>query len=68
VNSAAIFRPQRGRVQWKNMLRIAFVVLASGVAALSWGAVGDIRFNGRDRAHTELLIRGIQHAVITELK
>jgi hypothetical protein len=29
---------------------------------------GDIRFNGRDRTHTELLIRGTQHAVITELK
>jgi hypothetical protein len=29
---------------------------------------GDIRFNGRDRTHTELLINGIQHAVITELK
>ena len=29
---------------------------------------GDIRFNGRDRTHTELLIRGIEHAVITELK
>jgi hypothetical protein len=29
---------------------------------------GDIRFNGRDRTHTELLIHGVQHAVITELK
>jgi hypothetical protein len=29
---------------------------------------GDIRFNRRDRAHTELLIHGIGHAVITELK
>jgi hypothetical protein len=29
---------------------------------------GDIRFNGRDRTHTELLIRGVEHAVITELK
>jgi hypothetical protein len=29
---------------------------------------GDIRFNGRDRTHTELLISGSAHAVITELK
>jgi hypothetical protein len=29
---------------------------------------GDIRFNGRDRTHTELLLNGAQHAVITELK
>jgi hypothetical protein len=29
---------------------------------------GDIRFNRRDRTHTELLIRGSGHAVITELK
>jgi hypothetical protein len=29
---------------------------------------GDIRFNARDRAHTELLVSGKAHAVITELK
>jgi hypothetical protein len=29
---------------------------------------GDIRFNLRDRTHTELLLGGRQHAVITELK
>jgi len=29
---------------------------------------GDIRFNRRDRVHTELLLRGRAHAVITELK
>jgi hypothetical protein len=29
---------------------------------------GDIRFNRRDRTHTELLVRGHEHAVITELK
>jgi hypothetical protein len=29
---------------------------------------GDIRFNRRDRTHSELLIRGHAHAVITELK
>jgi hypothetical protein len=29
---------------------------------------GDIRFNRRDRTHTELLISGQEHAVITELK
>jgi hypothetical protein len=29
---------------------------------------GDIRFNRRDRTHTELLLGGQEHAVITELK
>ena len=29
---------------------------------------GDIRFNRRDRSHTELLVRGEGHAVVTELK
>jgi hypothetical protein len=29
---------------------------------------GDIRFNRRDRTHTELLLRGRGHAVVTELK
>jgi len=29
---------------------------------------GDIRFNRRDRTHSELLVRGHAHAVITELK
>jgi hypothetical protein len=29
---------------------------------------GDIRFNKRDRTHTELLVSGQGHAVITELK
>ena len=29
---------------------------------------GTIRFNARDRSHTELLVRGKQHAIITELK
>jgi len=29
---------------------------------------GDIRFNQRDRSHTELLVSGKAHAVITELK
>jgi hypothetical protein len=29
---------------------------------------GDIRFNRRERTHTELLLRGRGHAVITELK
>jgi hypothetical protein len=29
---------------------------------------GDIRFNGRDRAHRELLVSGHAHAVIVELK
>jgi hypothetical protein len=29
---------------------------------------GTARFNARDRAHTETLVRGKQHAIITELK
>jgi len=29
---------------------------------------GMVRFNARDRTHTETLIRGQQHAIITELK
>ena len=29
---------------------------------------GAVRFNLRDRTHTETLIRGKQHAIITELK
>jgi hypothetical protein len=29
---------------------------------------GTVRFNSRDRAHTETLVRGKQHAIITELK
>ena len=29
---------------------------------------GTIRFNARDRVHTEELVRGKQHAIITELK
>jgi hypothetical protein len=29
---------------------------------------GDVRFNRRDRSHTELLVAGKGHAVITELK
>ncbi len=29
---------------------------------------GTVRFNARDRSHTETLVRGKQHAIITELK
>jgi hypothetical protein len=29
---------------------------------------GAVRFNTRDRTHTETLVRGKQHAIITELK
>ena len=29
---------------------------------------GAVRFNARDRTHTETLVRGKQHAIITELK
>jgi hypothetical protein len=39
-----------------------------GKATVNEYKFGDIRFNRRDRAHTELLIRGKAHAVITELK
>ncbi len=31
-------------------------------------ASGTVRFNTRDRSHTETLVRGKQHAIITELK
>jgi hypothetical protein len=31
-------------------------------------ASGTVRFNTRDRTHTETLVRGKQHAIITELK
>ncbi len=39
-----------------------------GKATVNENKFGDIRFNRRDRTHTELLIRGRGHAVITELK
>jgi hypothetical protein len=39
-----------------------------GKATVNENNFGDIRFNRRDRTHTELLIRGTGHAVITELK
>jgi len=39
-----------------------------GKATLNEYKSGDIRFNRRDRTHTELLVRGTAHAVITELK
>jgi len=39
-----------------------------GKTAVNENKFGDIRFNRRDRTHTELLIRGHGHAVITELK
>ena len=29
---------------------------------------GTVKFNSRDRTHTETLVRGKQHAIITELK
>ena len=29
---------------------------------------GTVRFNARDRTHTETLVRGQQRAIITELK
>jgi hypothetical protein len=39
-----------------------------GKSTVNENKFGDIRFNRRDRAHTELLVRGVGHAVITELK
>jgi len=41
---------------------------ADGKATVNENKFGDIRFNRRDRTHTELLLRGRGHAVITELK
>ena len=39
-----------------------------GKATVNENKFGDIRFNRRDRTHTELLVSGVGHAVITELK
>jgi hypothetical protein len=39
-----------------------------GKSTINENKFGDIRFNKRDRVHTELLVRGHGHAVITELK
>ena len=39
-----------------------------GKATVNENKFADIRFNRRDRSHTELLVRGKGHAVITELK
>jgi hypothetical protein len=41
---------------------------ADGKSTVSEYRFGDIRFNGRDRTHTEVLVRGNERAVITELK
>ena len=40
----------------------------NGKTVLNEYKSGDIRFNKRDRTHTELLVRGAASAVITELK
>ncbi|HEX3915418.1 MAG TPA: hypothetical protein VHW71_18110 [Steroidobacteraceae bacterium] len=39
-----------------------------GKTTVSENKFGDIRFNRGDRTHSELLVRGQEHAVITELK
>jgi hypothetical protein len=39
-----------------------------GKSTVNENTFGDIRFNRRDRVHSELLVRGTGHAVITELK
>jgi hypothetical protein len=39
-----------------------------GKTVLNAYTAGAVRFNLRDRTHTETLIRGKQHAIITELK
>lgn len=41
---------------------------AQGDATLNQHKAGVIRFNARDRVHTEELVRGTQRAIITELK
>jgi hypothetical protein len=41
---------------------------ADGKSTVNENKFGDIRFNRRDRTHTELLLSGHAHAVITELK
>jgi hypothetical protein len=41
---------------------------ADGKSTINENKFGDVRFNKRDRVHTELLLRGHAHAVITELK
>jgi hypothetical protein len=39
-----------------------------GKSVVSEHQFGDVRFNRRDRTHTEVLVRGQAHAVITELR
>jgi hypothetical protein len=39
-----------------------------GQTAVAQFKLGDIRFNGRDRTHRELLVSGHAHAIIVELK
>jgi hypothetical protein len=39
-----------------------------GQAVVNPYPAGTVRFNGRNRSHTEVLVRGQQHAIITELK
>ena len=39
-----------------------------GKVVVSSFTSGTVRFNARDRTHTETLVRGKQHAIITELK
>jgi|SRR5579863_8324448 len=39
-----------------------------GKVAVTSLAAGTVKFNARDRTHTETLVRGKQHAIITELK
>jgi hypothetical protein len=39
-----------------------------GQAVVNPYKAGTVRFNARNRSHTELLTRGTQHAIITELK
>jgi hypothetical protein len=39
-----------------------------GKKTVNENKLGDIRFNKRDRTHTEVLLHGQAHAVITELK
>ena len=39
-----------------------------GKSVITESRLGDVRFNARNRTHTEILVSGKPHAVITELK
>jgi hypothetical protein len=62
-------------VQWAKDVVVVFEEDAAlksttpdGKSVVNENKSGDIRFNRRDRVHTEVLVRGTGSAVITELK